>query len=288
MTRFRAEPLTLRTAIEQAAALLAATSPSARLDAEVLVRYASGAGRTAHLAHPDRLLAEDAHARLEALLDRRRRGEPVAYLTGTREFWSLEFAVSPATLIPRPETELLVERALLRIPANAECNAADLGTGCGAIAIALAHERPRLRVIATDQSEAALAVARGNAERLGFARVELRRGHWLAALPEHRFDAIVSNPPYVRTGDPHLDAGDVRFEPHAALVGGTDGLDAIREIAGGAIAHLRPGGWLLFEHGYDQGSAVRAILAQHGYRETRSYPDFAGHERVTEGSAPPG
>ncbi|MFL6621627.1 MAG: peptide chain release factor N(5)-glutamine methyltransferase [Sulfurifustis sp.] len=286
MTSTASRPLTLRGAIEHVTAILAATSPTARLDAEVLVRYVTGAGRADHIACPERPLSDDARARLDALLQRRRHGEPIAYLTRTREFWSLDFAVSPATLIPRPETELLVERALARIPPDADAWAADLGTGSGAIAAALAHERPQLRVVATDQSDAALAIARANADRLGLAHIEFRRGHWLEALGRDRFDVIVSNPPYVREGDPHLAQGDVRFEPRAALVGGRDGLDAIREIAAGASAHLRPGGWLLLEHGHNQGADLRAILARHGFREVRSYTDLAGHERVTEGSSP--
>ena len=191
--------------------------------------------------------------------------------------------MTPDVLIPRPETELLVEQALAHIPEDAEWTVADLGTGSGAIALAIATERPHCRLIATDNSAAALAVARANATRLGIANVEFRHGEWLKPLAGMRFDVIVSNPPYVRANDPHLTQGDVRFEPESALVAGADGLDAIRRIAADAVSYLRPGGWLLLEHGYDQAQSVRALLESHGYDMVASCRDTAGHERVTEG-----
>jgi len=275
-------PMTFEQFLQHATATLSA-SPAPRLDAEVLVMHVTGCARAQLITHAADLLTAERQSRLEALLARRARGEPVAYLTGKREFWSLELTVTPDVLIPRPETELLVEQALARIPKDAAWTVADLGTGSGAVALAIAHERPRCRVIATDASVSALAVARANAERLGLGNVEFRHGEWLAPLDNEVVDLIVSNPPYVAEGDPHLDQGDLRFEPRAALVAGPDGLDALRRIAADARAHLRPGGWLLLEHGYDQAGAVRALVSDSGYREVASYRDLAGHERVTGG-----
>ncbi len=245
--------------------------------------YVTGFARTALITHAHELLSPESEERLHELLARRVRGEPVAYLTGNREFWSLDLNVTPDVLIPRPETELLVEQTLARIPEDAEWTIADLGTGSGAIALAIATERPHCRLIATDSSAAALAVARENAARLGIATLEFRHGEWLKPLAGMRLDVIVSNPPYVRVNDPHLTQGDVRFEPESALVAGTDGLDAIRCIAADAVSCLRPGGWLLFEHGYDQAQAVRALLETRGYDRVASCRDTSGHERVTAG-----
>ncbi|HJX18172.1 MAG TPA: peptide chain release factor N(5)-glutamine methyltransferase [Acidiferrobacterales bacterium] len=269
--------------LRQAAQQLAASSPSPRLDAEVLLMHVTGLARTALITRLQEPLQPEHEERLEELLARRARGEPVAYLTGKREFWSLELNVTPDVLIPRPETELLVEQALARIPENADWTVADLGTGSGAIALAIATERPHCRLIAIESSSAALAVARANATRLDIANVDFRHGEWLKPLAGMRFDVIVSNPPYVRANDPHLTQGDVRFEPESALVAGADGLDSIRCIAADAVLCLRPGGWLLFEHGYDQAQAVRALLATHGYDRVASCRDTAGHERVTAG-----
>jgi len=269
--------------IRQATQQLAAVSPSPRLDAEVLLMLVTGLARTALITRAQEPLLPEHEERLHALLTRRARGEPIAYLTGRREFWSLDLCVTPDVLIPRPETELLVEQTLVHIPEDAEWTVADLGTGSGAIALAIATERPHCRLIATDSSTAALAVARANATRLGIAKVEFRHGEWLKPLAGMRFDVIVSNPPYVRANDPHLTQGDVRFEPESALVAGADGLDAIRRIAVDALSCLRPGGWLLLEHGYDQAKAVRALLEIHGYDAVASCRDTAGHERVTAG-----
>jgi len=269
--------------IRQATQQLAAVSPSPRLDAEVLLMHVTGLTRTALITRAQEPLLPEHEELLHALLTRRARGEPVAYLTGRREFWSLDLCVTPDVLIPRPETELLVEQTLAHIPEDAEWNVADLGTGSGAIALAIATERPHCRLIATDNAAAALAVARANAIRLGIAKVEFRHGEWLKPLAGMRFDVIVSNPPYVRANDPHLTQGDVRFEPESALVAGADGLDAIRRIAVDALSCLRPGGWLLLEHGHDQAQAVRALLESHGYDAVASCRDIAGHERVTAG-----
>lgn len=262
---------------------LAPLSPSARADVEALAMHVCGLDRAGLVTHgPDTLNPEQLR-QLDALVRRRATGEPIAYLTGRREFWSLDLKVTAQTLIPRPETELLVELALARIPAQTPWDVADLGTGSGAVALALARERPACRLIATDVSPAALTVARDNARSHGIVHVTFREGHWLAALAGERFDLLVSNPPYIRDGDPHLDAGDVRFEPGIALRAGTDGLAAIREIATGAQDHLKPGGWLLLEHGYDQAQAVREIFVLAGYHDCASYLDFAGHARIIAG-----
>jgi release factor glutamine methyltransferase len=272
--------VSLGTALKNAIAALAASSPTPRLDAEVLVMHVCRIGRSELITHSETALTGEQHHKLEGLLERRKRGEPIAYLTGTREFWSMEFNITPATLIPRPETELLVEKALERIPHDAQWAIADLGTGSGAIALAIARERPRCRVIATDNSPAALEVARSNAKKFGLTNVELRAGDWFVPLGGETLDMIVSNPPYIRAGDPHLKQGDVRFEPATALVSGTDGLDAIRHIARHAREFLKPGGWLLFEHGWDQADGIGDYLRQQGYRDIVCHTDLTGHARV--------
>jgi release factor glutamine methyltransferase len=269
-----------------AAAELAAGSKTARVDAETLLMHVLGITRGALITRASEMLRAGDEQRLQELLTRRRRGEPVAYLTGTREFWSLALRVTPATLIPRPETELLVEQALARLPAETEWTIADLGTGSGAIALALARERPHWRVFATDISDAALAVARENAQRLGLSQVEWRLGSWIAPLADEIFDLIVSNPPYVADADPHLSQGDVRFEPRLALAAGLDGLDALREIMQAARTALKPGGWLLLEHGFNQAPAVRTALMKSGYRDIVGHRDLSGNNRVTAARAP--
>lgn len=268
------------TALKNASAALAASSSTPRLDAEVLVMHACGIDRSELITRHETILSDEQLNMLESLLDRRQRGEPVAYLTGTREFWSMEFNVTPATLIPRPETELLVEKALEHIPRDTEWAIADLGTGSGAIALAIAKERPRCRVMAIDHSPAALEVAKSNARKFRLTNIEFREGDWFEPLAGETFDMILSNPPYIRAGDPHLARGDVRFEPATALVSGADGLDAIRRIARHAREFLKPGGRLLFEHGWDQAEAIEALLRQHGYRDMVYHRDLAGHARV--------
>ncbi len=258
------------------------TSPTPRLDAEVLLMHLCGLDRSRLIARNETALTGEQQQRLENLLHRRQRGEPIAYLTGVREFWSMELNVTPATLIPRPETELLVEKALEPIPHNAQWTIADLGTGSGAIALALAKELPRCRIIATDTSPTALDVAKSNAKKFGLTNIEFRAGDWFTPLAGEMLDMIVSNPPYIRADDPHLEQGDVRFEPATALVSGADGLDAIRHIALHAREYLKPGGWLLFEHGWDQAEAIGALLHRHGYRDMVCHRDLAGHARVTE------
>ena len=238
------------------------------------------------IAHADEPVSLESEQAFAALAGRRGRGEPVAYILGEREFYGLEFRVAPAVLIPRPETELLVELALARIPGNAAVRVLDLGTGSGAIAVALAKERPQAQLTAVDVDYAALGVARENARRHG-VRVRFYCGDWLGPLPGETFDLIVSNPPYVAAGDPHLALGDVRFEPQRALLGGADGLDCIRTIVVKARPHLRSGAWLLFEHGYDQAEACRALLQAQGYSEVQSWPDLAGIPRVSGGISAP-
>jgi len=253
------------------------------IDARALLEHALGVDAAYLAARPELALSAARQARFERLLERRRAGEPVAYLVGRREFFSLEFAVTPAVLIPRPETELLVEQAVERLPADAASTVLDLGTGSGCIAIALARERPRARVTAVDRSAAALTVARRNAGRLSASNVEFVRSDWFAALAPGAFDLIVANPPYIADADPCLASGDARFEPRAALAGGADGLDRIRDIVARAPAWLDPGGWLLFEHGYDQAQACRNLLDAANFREIASYRDLAGIERVSAG-----
>ena len=273
--------------IRHATQALADISPSARLDAEVLVMHVCNLSRSGLITRGTQTLDPQQAQRLQELLTRRLQGEPIAYLTGRREFWSLDLLVTPDVLIPRPETELLVEQALARIPVNADWVIADLGTGSGAVALALAHERPRCRVLATDTSAAALAITKANAQRLGINNVECRSGDWLTPLAGEMLDMIVSNPPYVAQSDPHLARGDVRFEPRHALTPGGDGLGAIRCIAREARKHLHVDAWLLLEHGYDQGAAVRTLLEPQGYRDITSFCDTSNHERVTAGRRPP-
>ncbi|WP_181168269.1 peptide chain release factor N(5)-glutamine methyltransferase [Cognatiluteimonas lumbrici] len=252
-------------------------------DAALLLAHALQRPRAWLYAHGDEAVDAAAAARFESLLARRVAGEPVAYLTGSRGFWRFELRVTPDTLIPRPETELLVELALERLPADRVLRVADLGTGSGAIALALAGERPRAEVVATDASPAALAVARGNAAALGIGNVAFREGSWFAPLAGERFDLVASNPPYVAAGDPHLGEGDLRFEPATALASGGDGLDDIRAIAAAAPAYLAAGGWLLLEHGHDQGAAVRALLREAGLADVATHRDLEQRERVTLG-----
>ncbi len=248
------------------------------VDQRVLLCHALGVKRVALITQSERRLTADEAARLSALFARRQRGEPVAYIVGEREFFGLPFAVGPAVLIPRPDTELLVELALERLAPRASL--LDMGTGSGAIAVALAHSRPDAAVSALDVSAEALALARRNAASNG-ARVELLHSDWYAAVAGRRFDMIVSNPPYIAGGDHHLSEGDLRFEPAGALTDHADGLSALRRIVDDAAAHLTPGGWLLLEHGYDQAGAVRALLDAQAYQEVRSWRDLAGVERVS-------
>ena len=255
----------------------------ARLEVQILLCHALGVARVWLISHDRDALAEPAAQTYSALLTRRLAGEPIAYIVGSREFFGLEFKTTPAVLIPRPETELLVELVLVRIPENQPCKVLDLGTGSGAIAISIAKNCSQAAVTALDQSLAALAVARDNAARLQVPNLRLLRSDWFSALDGEKFDLIVSNPPYVEAADPHLQRGDVRFEPLSALASGADGLDDIRRIATAAPQHLKPGGWLLFEHGYNQGEGCREILRQQGFLAVETIRDLAGLERVSMG-----
>ena len=258
--------------IEQALRTAAVDAREARL----LLAAASGFSEASVVAYPERSLTEETEARFRGYVERRSQGEPVAYILGRKEFYGLELAVNPAVLIPRPETELLVELSLER----GFSSVADLGTGCGAIALALKRNRPQARVLAVESSAAALVVAKRNAVRLNL-EVEFIHGRWLAPLAGERFDLIVSNPPYVAEGDPHL--AELAFEPASALVSGPDGLSAIREIVADAPSHLARGGWLMLEHGIGQDVTVRSLFAQNGLEEVRTWPDLAGIPRATGG-----
>lgn len=260
---------------------LGTVSPTAALDAGILVAAVLGIDRARLAADPGRALAAKELLALESLVRRRLEGEPVAYLTGRREFWSLELEVTADVLVPRPETELLVERALAAIAGMQSPVVLDLGTGSGAIAIALARERPDAAVTATDRSPAALAVARRNAARHALTNLRLLEGDWYAPLADARFGVIVSNPPYVAEGDPALAA--LAREPRMALAAGRDGLAALSPIIAGASRHLSSGGRLLLEHGAAQGEAVRGLLAGAGFAAIATCRDLTGHERVTEG-----
>jgi len=254
-------------------------------ETRMLLAHVSGIDRTRQSTWPEAVLAEEVVDQTIALAERRRRGEPMAYLLGSREFFSLDFHVTPAVLIPRPETELLVELALERLPLDEARRALDLGTGSGAIAVSLRRHRPLLDMTAVDYAEDALAVASANAQRLD-APVRFLHSDWYAALPGERFDLIVSNPPYIAAGDRHLAEGDLRFEPQGALTDRADGLAHIRRIVAEAPAHLNTGGWLLFEHGYDQAEACRELLLAAGFGKVASWRDLADIERVTGGKLP--
>lgn len=261
---------------------LLASSGLPIFEARILACHALNVPRSWLIAHADEVVSDGITPSLESLFRRRREGEPIAYLTGEREFWGMSLAVSPEVLIPRPETELAVERVLELSVGLTSPRILDLGTGSGAIAIALARERPDAKIWASDASSSALAIAKGNAMRHA-VRVEFACGEWFAPLHDQYFDIIVSNPPYITDSDPHLSEGDLRYEPRAALVGGRDGLDCVRHIADAARAYLVPGGWLVLEHGYDQGEACVRLLEDLGYGGVRDNQDLAGHPRICSG-----
>jgi release factor glutamine methyltransferase len=258
---------------------LQASLPLDPLENRILLCHATGLSRVQLITRAEQAVDEEQAARLQALVQRRLAGEPIAYIVGKREFFGLDFEVSEAVLIPRPDTELIVELAIERLPPHGRL--LDMGTGSGAIAVAVAHTRPDAAVTALDLSDAALEVARRNAANNG-ARVRFLRSDWFDALDANEtFELIASNPPYIAAGDEHLSQGDLRFEPAGALTDHADGLSALRAIVAGAAAHLVPGGWLLMEHGYDQAASVRALLDAGGYTEVQSWRDLAGIERVS-------
>jgi release factor glutamine methyltransferase len=273
-------PLTTGDLLARGTALLAPTLEQPSLDAGLLLVYSLGVARVRLTSHPEEARTAEDLRRFLALVERRALGEPLAYITGSREFWTLELRVTPAVLVPRPETELLVERALA-LCSSLAARVLDLGTGSGAIALALAAERPGWDILATDASPEALAVAQDNGQRLGLANVRFVHSNWFAALGGHRFDVIVSNPPYVAAGDPALLA--LRDEPRRALTPGEDALTDLRAIIHAAPAHLHAGGWLALEHGSTQASAVADELVARGFGSVRCLRDPGGHERVTEG-----
>ena len=253
------------------------------VDQRILVCHALGISRTNLITQSERVLTASEAAAISALLQRRQAGEPVAYIVGQREFFGLEFETTPAVLIPRPDTELLVELALERLPPRGRV--LDMGTGSGAIAVAIAHQRPDAVVSALDVSAQALAVASRNAQRNG-VQVRFLQSDWYGAVAQEQFELVVSNPPYIADGDRHLSEGDLRFEPSGALTDFADGLSALRTIIAGAPGRLLAGGWLLMEHGYDQAAAVRALLSSGGYTDVQSWRDLAGIERVSGGRLP--
>ncbi|USE35149.1 peptide chain release factor N(5)-glutamine methyltransferase [Endozoicomonas sp. SCSIO W0465] len=279
----------LDTALAEASRMLS-VSPTPRLDAELLLAHVLDKPRSYFFTWPEALLTSEQMDQFVKLIAQRKAGHPIAYLTGQREFWNLQLKVTEATLIPRPDTELLVELALA-LPLNLgstnnqntgpKTKVADLGTGTGAIALALAKERPVWQVTAIDKSPDALVVAAQNAVINGIRNTVFIEGSWCSPLTKCLMDMIVSNPPYIRSNDPHLKEGDLRYEPLSALASGIDGLDDIRDIAGQSIQCLKPGGWILLEHGYDQSHPVRTILSRAGFTQIRTETDLAGHDRVT-------
>lgn len=260
-------------------------SDSAKRDAEILLGFVTGRARTYLLAFGESQLTAEQTEQLAALLARRERGEPVAYLVGEREFWSLPLSVSPATLIPRPDTECLVELALSRLPAT-PCAILDLGTGTGAIALALASERSDCQVTGIDLQPAAVALAQHNAQKLAINNARFLQGDWFTPVAGQKFALIASNPPYIDEADPHLEQGDVRFEPGSALVAAQQGLADLAVIVEQAAGYLEPHGWLLLEHGWQQGESVRMLLNSEGFIAVETHRDYGGNDRVTLGQKP--
>ncbi|MDH5180969.1 MAG: peptide chain release factor N(5)-glutamine methyltransferase [Gammaproteobacteria bacterium] len=278
--------LSIQQSLRSATDRLSTASDTARLDAEILLAHVLDTDRSRLFTWPEQILTPEQETSFLALIERRSRGEPVAYLVGDQDFWTLKLKVTTDTLIPRPETELLVEQALAHLAADQSCTVADLGVGSGAIALAIANERPLAQLIGIDQSPGALMVAEENAQQLGIRNVRFQQSDWLAGFPADCFDMIVANPPYIAAADPHLQQGDVRFEPVSALIAGADGLDDIRRIVQQAAVCLKPGGRLLMEHGYDQQQAVIDLLNKAGYHEVCGKRDLAGQPRMVMAQKP--
>ena len=270
-------------AIKQASQILATTSDSARLDAEVILCHVLNCGATHLIAWPEKTLDETQAETFNRLIEQRHSGTPVAYLTGTKEFWSLNLKVTPATLIPRPDTETLVEFVLDKFAAQKTLKLIDLGTGSGAIAIAIASEKPNWEIIATDISAEALIVAKENASKHEITNIKFIESNWFEQVEVQQFDLIVSNPPYIAKHDPHLSQGDVRFEPLSALAAGETGMDDINQITAESKKYLNSNGWLLFEHGYDQEELVYKCLNHYNFQEISQLSDLSGQPRITVG-----
>lgn len=258
----------------------------AKIEAQLLLQSLLNVNRAWLIAHGNEMLPSDMQTKFDALLTRRLSGEPIAYILGNREFYGLSLNVTPDTLIPRPDTEILVETALAKIPADKSAQVLDLGTGTGAIALAIGHQRPQVDITAADASPAALQVAINNGQQLALHNVKFVHSNWFSALEHKRFDVIVSNPPYIEQNDTHLTQGDLRFEPMSALASGIDGLDDIRQIVADSLAHLKPQGWLMLEHGYNQADAVAELMANAGLVDIATFKDFGGNDRVTIGKNP--
>lgn len=271
---------TIRSALLRAASQLNG-SASPQLDAEILLAHSLNQSRSHLFAWPDKELSEQQLRAFHELLIKRASGMPIAYLTGEREFWSLPLKINESVLIPRADTETLVETALSCLPETG--TALDLGTGSGAIALALASERPKARILASDASNEALSVAKDNAKRLELNRIEFILSDWFKQISQRTFDLIVSNPPYIEENDPHLSQGDLPHEPRSALVSGSDGLDDIRQIIKDSYQRLKPAGWLMLEHGYNQGDSVRELFISHNFQEVRTISDYYGNDRVSIG-----
>ena len=273
---------TVTDVLRRATSQLHAHSDSPRLDAQLLLATILGISRSALIARSFDPISDDTQRAFFGLIVRRQHGTPIAYLTGTREFWSMNLRVSPAVLVPRPETEILVEVALRLLLPNADATILDLGTGSGAIALAIAHERPQATITAVEISTNALAVARENSKQLGLTKIHWRQGSWFDATPNQRFDLIVSNPPYVASNDPALKL--LKTEPAIALSPGPSGLEAFNVIIAGAAAHLNKSGWLILEHGCAQADDIAALLRQHGFTAIETHLDLSNQPRVTRGT----
>jgi len=274
---------TIRQLLQQATEQLTPVSKTARLDAEVLLAHILKKERVYFLTWPEKPVDPSTQQHYMSLLKRRTQGEPVAYIIGSREFWTLHLSVNTDTLIPRPETEILVQESLHLLREDTPYDIVDLGSGSGAIALAIASERPLCHIVGVDQSTQAVQLATENARQLALDNVTFQQGDWLAGFADHSVDMIVSNPPYVAAGDPHMSEGDVRFEPTSALLAGPEGLDAYIKILPEAQRCLRPKSWLLMEHGYDQQDRLGELMAQSGFRDIHGIKDFSGQPRVIMG-----
>jgi len=273
----------IKKALSNAITRLKPSSDTAQTDAEILLAHTLNKSRSFLYSHPETTLNPTEYTSFEASVEQRVKGQPIAYLIGYREFWSLKLHITKDTLIPRPETELLVTLALDLLKNEKSINILDLGTGSGAIALSIAKERPNWQVYAADVSQSALDVAKHNLSTLALSNVQLCQSDWFSSLPRQQFHAIVSNPPYIANHDPHLIQGDLRFEPSLALVSGKEGLDAIHHLIKTSYNQLLPGGLLLLEHGFEQKNAIKTLLSEYGYKQLQCWQDMQGHDRVSGG-----